>query len=476
MKNQAFNPFLPEYEYVPDGEPYVFDGRVYIFGSHDKFGGKSFCENDYVGWSAPLEDLSNWRYEGVIYRRKQDPCNADGLRPLYAPDVQKGADGKYYLYYPLRGVGVAVCDTPSGQYEFYGHVSYPDGVRYGKKPADVETADPATFIDDDGKIYLYTGYTPLDQSTLDIMRASNRQYYGAYCVELESDMKTVKGEPKMIIPGGEVSPGTGFEGHEFFEASSMRKIRGKYYFIYSSCLSHELCWAVSNKPDGEFSYGGTIVSIGDIGLSGSTVAKNSLGNTHGSIVEINGEYYIFYHRQTNKTPFSRQACAERVTIDDSGNIHQAELTSCGLNQKPLCGIGKYSAYIACNLWGKNGAILCYSDIPDFYPYFTQDGKDGDTSAKQYIADFSQDSCAGYKYFRFKNRSGGISVICRGEGLGKMEVFFAEPCKNPAAKIPIIPSREWKSFSVKIDFPEGVYPIFFRFEGEGAVDILSFELT
>lgn len=474
MKKQAFNPFLPEYEYVPDGEPYVFDGRVYIFGSHDKFGGKGFCENDYVGWSAPVDDLGNWRYEGVIYRRDQDPCNADGARPLFAPDVQKGADGRYYLYYPLRGVGVAVSETPAGKYEFYGHVSYPDGVRYGKRQADVETADPATFIDDDGKIYLYTGYTPLDQGTLDIMRANDRQYYGAYCVELEIDMKTVKGEPKMIVPGGEVSRGTGFEGHEFFEASSMRKIRGRYYFIYSSCLSHELCWAVSDKPNGDFSYGGTIVSIGDVGLSGSTVAKNWLGNTHGSIVEINGEYYIFYHRQTNKTPFSRQACAEKVVIDDNGTIHQAELTSCGLNGAPLLGFGKYRAAVACNLWGARGALFV-DDAKAGDPYFTQDEEDGEVTAKQYIADFTSGSCAGYKYFRFEERSGKISVTCRGTGRGKLEVFFAEPNGIPASEICLDSSRYWKSFDGEIDFPEGTYPLFFRFVGEGAFDILSFEL-
>ena len=66
-KNQAFNPFLPSYEYIPDAEPRVFGNRVYIYGSHDKFNGISFCLLDYVCWSAPVDDLSDWRYEGVIY-------------------------------------------------------------------------------------------------------------------------------------------------------------------------------------------------------------------------------------------------------------------------------------------------------------------------------------------------------------------------------------------------------------------------
>ena len=132
MKKQAFNPCLPSWEYIPDGEPYVFDGRVYVYGSHDRFRGHAYCLNDYVCWSAPEDDLGNWRYEGVIYKKTQDPLNPDGHMCLYAPDVTVGPDGRYYLYYVLDKVpvvSVAVCDTPAGAYEFYGYVHYQDGVR-----------------------------------------------------------------------------------------------------------------------------------------------------------------------------------------------------------------------------------------------------------------------------------------------------------------------------------------------------------
>ena len=67
---QAFNPYLPSYEYVPDGEPYVFGDRLYVYGSHDKFNGKDFCLGDYVCWSAPVDDLGNWTYHGCIYKRE----------------------------------------------------------------------------------------------------------------------------------------------------------------------------------------------------------------------------------------------------------------------------------------------------------------------------------------------------------------------------------------------------------------------
>ena len=114
MKKQAFNPYLPSWEYIPDGEPYVFGDRVYVYGSHDYFNGYVFCMGDYVCWSAPVDDLGNWRYEGVIYPKTADPLNPEGKMCLYAPDVTVGPDGRYYLYYVLDKVSVvsvAVCDT-----------------------------------------------------------------------------------------------------------------------------------------------------------------------------------------------------------------------------------------------------------------------------------------------------------------------------------------------------------------------------
>ncbi len=92
-KSQALNPYLPSYEYVPDGEPHVFGDRVYIYGSHDRFDGKKFCPNDYICYSADVHDLSQWKYEGVIYQKTQDPRNSDGSYELYAPDVVKGLGG-----------------------------------------------------------------------------------------------------------------------------------------------------------------------------------------------------------------------------------------------------------------------------------------------------------------------------------------------------------------------------------------------
>src|SRR5690554_2798406 len=161
MKKQGFNPYLPSWEYILDGEPYVFNDRVYVYGSHDRFNGYVYCMNDYVCWSAPVDDLTDWRYEGVIYKKTDDPINPEGSMFLYAPDVTVGPDGRYYLYYVLDKVpivSVAVSDTPAGKYEFYGYVKDENGNRLGEREKDEPQFDPGVLTEGD-KVYLYTGFS-----------------------------------------------------------------------------------------------------------------------------------------------------------------------------------------------------------------------------------------------------------------------------------------------------------------------------
>lgn len=163
MKTQCHNPYLPLFEHIPDGEPRVFGDRLYIFGSHDLENGNEFCELDYVAWSAPVNDLSDWRYEGVIYRKDQDPFNQD-LLPLYAPDVVKGRDGRYYLYYCVRfqdSINVAVCNTPVGEYEYYGRIRYQDGTVM----TDNQPYDPSVICCEEGN-FLYFGLAAATIGTL----------------------------------------------------------------------------------------------------------------------------------------------------------------------------------------------------------------------------------------------------------------------------------------------------------------------
>ncbi len=480
-KRQAFNPYLPSWEYIPDAEPHIVGDRVYIYGSHDLFNGISFCLGDYVCWSAPLSDLADWRYEGVIYRREQDP-NAKGSRiflGLAAPDMVQGKDGRFYLYYFMGGtkkISVAVCDEPAGKYEYYGDVSYPDGTAIGFKGEPL-MFDPGVFMDDDGKLYLYVGFALRDNPLL--LWGSKPTAKGPMCFEIDTvNMLTVKAGPVYIGVGGyDDGQKSEYRDHLFLEASSMRKFDGRYYFIYSSLNSHELCYAVSDRPDGGFTYGGVLISNGDIGLSGITDvrnARNCTGNTHGSLIKLKDRYYVFYHRQTGRKQSSRQACAEEIRFEN-GRFLQAEMTSMGLNGLPLKGQGTYPAYIACNLYGRSGTRFLSmikrpkSDIP----FITQEGGDREGGDDQYIDNFCDGCTVGFKYFDLSETK-EITVRLSGKGKGLLTVRGAED-GDVVSKIPVDVNGAEVEFTAQLPRLSSRQALYFGFEGSGRLRFLSFVL-
>lgn len=464
MKKPAFNPYLPSWEYIPDGEPYVFNGRVYVYGSHDIYNSHVFCLGNYVTYSAPVDDLGDWRYEGVIYEKTQDPENKEGKMCLYAPDMTIGPDGRYYLYYALDKlpiISVAVCDEPGGKFEFYGYVHYADGTRLGEKEGDEPQFDPGV-ITEDGKTYLYTGFCG----------RGDKSRTGSRLQVLDKDMLTIIEEPKTVVPGIEYQEGTGFEGHAFFEASSIRKVGDKYYFIYSSSPMHEMCYATADDPRGPFKYGGVIVSNADIGIDKDKPADMPVaygGNDHGSIVEINGDWYIFYHRQTNGSWYSRQGCAEKIEIKADGSIPQVEMTSCGLNGGPLPGSGFYPAYLACNLFTDKPSVYVGGDQ---FPRVMQDGRDGDEEPG-YIGFMRNSATAGFKYFDFKGVK-AISITTRGYAKGEFEVRTTRE-GEVLASIPIDFTNVWETYRSDINIPDGVAAIFLTYKGSGTCDLKGFEL-
>lgn len=463
------NPYLPSWEYIPDGEPYVFNKRVYVYGSHDRFNGHAFCLNDYVCWSAPVDDLGNWRYEGVIYKKTQDPLNEDGSMCLYAPDVTVGPDGRYYLYYVLDHVSVvsvAVCDTPAGQYEFYGYVHYQDGTLLGEREGDEPQFDPGVLTENE-KTYLYTGFS----------WGNDASRHGAMCTVLAEDMLTIIEDPVFVVPSGMYSQGSGFEGHEFFEASSIRKRGNLYYFVYSSVALCELCYAVSTDPTKGFRYGGVIVTNNDIHIDSYKPAEKPMyygWNNHGSIIEIDNNWYIFYHRHTNGTNYSRQGCFEKINILEDGSIPQVEMTSCcGLS--PLSGKGKYPAYLACNLFAKTESVYTCEEggwMDSRFPKITQDGSDGD-EADGYIANFRDGTCAGFKYFDFKNVK-KISIWTRGYASGKFQIKTTWN-GEVLAELPQRHMDIWTKHTVPVNLPDGVHALYIGYSGEGSAALSYFEL-
>lgn len=518
MKKQVYNPFLPLWEYIPDGEPHVFGNRLYLYGSHDTEGGERYCaEGNYVGWSAPLNDLSDWRYEGVIYEARQDPRVKGDFGDLYAPDVVQGNDGRYYLYYCISGgigntgddhntpVGVAVCDTPMGKYEYLGYVRNPDGSPYLR----YLPGDPAV-INDDGVIRLYHGWAlsmvasgahagggsrgaagkasqgggalpdfrkmdkqqlrqfllgpeqMLFHRTKEQLLRDPEDVMGANHVVLADDMLTVISDTSRIVPSQFMALGTSFEGHGFYEASSIRKIGGTYYFIYSDENSNMLSYATSPYPDRDFRYRGILQSNGDVGLNGRKGEDrlNMTANNHGSIECVNGQWYVFYHRHTHNSTYSRQACAEPVTIREDGSIAQAECTSCGLNGGALKAEGKFPAVIACNI--TNGSMphatnrVLNADIP--YVTHTGEGE----AAQRFITNIKNGTRIAFKYYRF---CGGerLRLVSRSVTEGYFEVFAGDVLQG---KIQAGSEAELPIYST------GVQSLTLRYVGEGTADLLE----
>lgn len=431
MKKLICNPIFPLWEYVPDGEPHVFNNRVYLYGSHDKANSDRFCVQDYTVWSAPIDDLSDWTNHGVTYRKDQDPRSKDDkLVDYYAPDCVKGNDGKYYLYYfsagpntkPFGPLSVAVADKPEGPFTYYGDIHHRDG-----RPLLTYLTNDPSVLNDDGRIWLYYGWglgrdfsnrllkplynfvlSKLTQRSYKEIKNTKPSILSCAVVELEEDMLTVKSEPKAVLDSKTTAnKKSELYKHPFYEAASIRKFNDLYYLVYSSGENNELAYATSVYPDHDFTYRGVIISNSDLGYKGNINPKNNSGTIHGGIECINGQYYIFYHRCTNNTDFSRQACAEPIEILRDGSISQVEITTQGLNKKPLTGNGEYSAAICCNLITEKTIKLGIGKQQEL-PRITE------RNGKTILADLVSGTKAVYKYFDLSNTK-RIKVEYGGKG-------------------------------------------------------------
>lgn len=378
------NPFLPLWEYIPDGEPRVFGDRVYLYGSHDRFGGTAFCDYKLKVWSAPVSDPEHWVCHGHCFHTAPDTDHPASVthtnRELYAPDVV-GKDGKYYLYtYILGSRGcVSVSDRPEGPFTLLSAYEYApeDGGDDGI------FNDPGVLVDDDGRVYCYYGFehscmNELDGSTM-------------YRV-LPGSLR------RPVIHDSETVP----EEQRFYEASSPRKIGNTYYLIYSPRRGSRLAYATAPAPTGPFTYRGYIIDNG-IDYPG--------GNNHGSLCRIGSQWYIFYHRMTNNSITSRRACAERITILPDGTIPPVEMTSLGFAQS-LSPYEITKAEIACVLTG--GCFVTEKSV--FSRIVTEIG-DGNVIGYKYF-DFGKDCSTKTMVFVIRV----IGTGCR----GKLHILIDAP--------------------------------------------------
>ena len=400
------NPYLPLWEYIPDGEPYVFEDpdnpgqyRAYIYGSHD-IKRTAYCGEDLVVWSAPVDDLSHWRYDGVIFQS----IVGGQADTLFAPDIalvedpQTGAK-TYYLYPNTQAWGrnsmVCKSDRPDGPFEVCNWKAFSLTATNG-----VLGFDPAVMVDDDGSVYGYWGFCDAVWARLDPANMAS-------LLPGETVHKNIPSYDQMTAADYNpadynIAQDENVGKWGFFEASSIRKVGNKYVFIYSrnglpseptGKNYNQLAYGYSDSPAGPWTWGGIIVDAqGEAIRSGSRYERTFPGgNTHGSICEINGQWYVFYHR--NLHTYARQAMVEPITVEwdekpvaEGGavRISMAEATSNGFYLDGLNPYAKLSAGRACYLTG-NASIT---------PAYDQD------TLTLPVVNLRRDAVVGIKYLNF----------------------------------------------------------------------------
>lgn len=293
----ADNP-LVSHVYTADPAARVYNGRVYVVVTHDQDTQSDYSQlRDYYLFSS--DDMVNWQDHGIIWNSKSNTNWAD---LAYAPDFIY-RNGRYYLYYPngSNSIGVAVADKPEGPYtDPLGHPL----IDRNTPNADVDWIfDPGVFIDDDGQAYLYFG------------GGGNGN---ARVIRLNRDMISTSG------------PAITLDVPNFFEALSMNKRNGTYYLTYSTSpgTGMHIDYMTSDNPTSGFAYRGTVL--------GNPWANN-YNNNHQSIVEYNGQWYIFYHNRAVSNErggnvYNRSINVDRLFFNADGSIKEVNDTRTGVKQ------------------------------------------------------------------------------------------------------------------------------------------------
>ncbi|WP_026704901.1 glycoside hydrolase family 43 protein [Flavobacterium soli] len=292
LEVKAISQPLVKHMYTADPSAHVFNGKIYIYPSHDIDAGIPFDDD---GGHFGMEDYHVFSMESVNDLEAKDNGLALDVKDvkwaekqMWAPDAAH-KDGKYYLYFPAKRpdgifqIGVAVSDSPVGPF-----VPEPVAIKGSY------TIDPAVFEDEDGKYYMYFGgiwggqlqkYRNNKFANENEEPSANEPALGPIMALLSDDMKEFAEEPKELKildeNGNELLAGD--NDRRFFEASWMHKYNGKYYFSYSTGDTHFICYAIGDNPYGPFTYQGRILNP----VIGWT--------SHHSICEVEGEWYLFYH-------------------------------------------------------------------------------------------------------------------------------------------------------------------------------------
>lgn len=307
-------------DYMADPSANVFNGKLYIYPSHDWDSGEAFDDDgghfqmkDYHVLSiegdpmtAPVTD------HGVILDVNEVPW---AEKQMWDNDVVE-KDGKYYLIFSAKDyngvfhLGVAVADRPEGPFR-----PQPDPIRGSY------SIDPCVFKDDDGEIYCYFGgiwggqlqwYKDNKALKNEYLPSGKENPLPSRVARMTADVLQFAEPSRPVLVVDEAGePLKADDPHRFFEASWMHKYQGRYYFSYSTGDTHLLCYAVGDNPYGPFTYRGELLQP----VVGWT--------THHSIVEYQGKWYLFHHDcvPSNGVTWLRSLKVLPLQYDTFGDMH-----------------------------------------------------------------------------------------------------------------------------------------------------------
>lgn len=421
----AQNPISPPGVYIADPSARVWeDGKLYVYGSLDETT-EYYCSHRHHVLST--DNMLEWTLHRNVFASKGENdqvAYSDSL--LYAPDCMY-RNGKYYLYYtlssPKQTEGVATSDHPAGPF-------------VNGKAIDLHgqnQIDPAVFVDDDGTAYYIWG-----QFTAKMARLKPNM--------MEIDPSTIK---DSVITEKE---------HFFHEGGYLVKRKGIYYFIYAhmgragraTCIAY----ATSDSPMGPYKYGGVIVD--------NDHSDPEVWNNHGSIVEFQGQWYVFYHRSTHGSVMMRKACVEPIKFNEDGSIDEVEMTSQGAGP-PLEATSKIDAERACLLYG-NVRIEALS------------------ANNEALRQVYPDDAACYKYINFGKGVSEVSIRVKpGKTASRINLTLDRPWKASICTIEVPGSSnsdEWITVSAKVSEVSGIRELWLKFSGkeENLVDVDWLQFT
>jgi arabinoxylan arabinofuranohydrolase len=420
----AQNPIVPAGVYMADPSAHVWqDGKIYIYASVDE-NPEYYCSHRHHVLSSA--DMKTWQlHENSFASRGPYDQVPYSDQVLYAPDCWF-FNGIYYLYFCLADVknieGVATSPNPIGPFSNAVNINL-----YG-----YNQIDPCVFVDDDGQGYYIWG-----QFTAKMAKLKSNM--------VEIDKSTIQDK---VLTESE---------HFFHEGGYLIKRNGIYYFIYAhmgrAAMPTCIGYATSLSPMGPYTYGGVIID--------NDHCDPDNWNNHGSIVEFNGKWYVFYHRATHNSQMMRKACVEPITFNTDGTIPEVEMTSQGAGG-PLDALNRIDAERACLLFGNVRIERFLHDNEQLGGIHNRDR-------------------VVYKYLDFGSGADSVTVcIMPGSSPGKIDLALDMPWKESIGTVELtgdVRNKEWKTVAAPVKRIAGIHALWLRFYGEGenlfAVDWIQF---